>query len=227
MARWPWLQPLAVPQSVRAARRTHRFFQAGPLLGAALLAVLLAGCSGGDDSADDGANGVASPPATETVVSGETSAAATPTAEPATEEPVEGETPVPTEPAEPTPTATVPPPTPTPTPVPPTATPVPPTATPTPVPPTPTPAPSYPSSFTVGVEDNRFVPREVNIAAGGTVTWIWAGQARHDVTAPSLFESPLQTAGRFSFTFSSPGTYSYRCEIHSPFPGMSGSVIVH
>ena len=74
------------------------------------------------------------------------------------------------------------------------------------------------------------------IAAGGTVTWQWSGQP-HNVTP---FENTAFTASGthgtpFTFgpvTFSTPGTYRYRCTIHSQvipsfgLVGMRGRIVV-
>lgn len=105
----------------------------------------------------------------------------------------------------------------------------PPPPTPTSVPPTPTPKPSYPSSATVSVQDNnRFGPNRVDIAAGGTVTWVWQGGGTpHDVTGSGMNSGP-KTGGSYQFSFSSPGTYQYVCELHkSSWPSMAGTVVVH
>lgn len=70
----------------------------------------------------------------------------------------------------------------------------------------------------------RFTPRTVELAAGGTVTWQWAGSLPHDVTGPG-FTSGIQTGGSFSHTFATPGTYEYVCEVHVR-QNMRGTVIV-
>lgn len=72
----------------------------------------------------------------------------------------------------------------------------------------------------VAVVDFAFVPDEVYVNAGDPVTWVWEGNAQHDVVPapanPDAFEgSPLQTEGEFSVTFEEPGTVRYLCSIHS------------
>ncbi len=110
-----------------------------------------------------------------------------------------------------------------PTPLPPTSVP---TAAPTPVPPTPTPEPSAPLTATVSIGDNFFGPGTVTIAAGGTVAWNWTGTGFHDVSGDG-FQSETQKSGTYSFTFTTPGTYAYICEVHqSSRPPMRGTVIV-
>ncbi len=74
------------------------------------------------------------------------------------------------------------------------------------------------------------------IAAGGTVTWQWVGNG-HNVTPyqnTAFTASPTQSAG-FTYgpiTFTTPGTYTYRCTIHSGVVnilgllGMRGRIVV-
>jgi plastocyanin len=71
------------------------------------------------------------------------------------------------------------------------------------------------------------------IAAGGTVTWMWVGQD-HNVTAAF---APANTSGTqsapftYSVTFSTPGTFIYRCTNHSQqvsdfIVGMRGVIVI-
>ncbi|MGD9890939.1 MAG: ScyD/ScyE family protein [Dehalococcoidia bacterium] len=84
----------------------------------------------------------------------------------------------------------------------------------------------------VAIQDFAFVPTPLSIAAGTTVTWTQRDTAPHTVTSGSpgdpdagaLFDSPRLSQGEtFSFTFDTPGTYSYFCIIH---PRMLGAVEV-
>ena len=61
--------------------------------------------------------------------------------------------------------------------------------------------------------------------AGTTVTWINADDAPHTVVSSTkLFKSSaLDTEDKFSFTFTTPGTYEYFCSLH---PHMTGTVVV-
>jgi plastocyanin len=164
----------------------------------------------------------------------------TPAAAPATSAPVAA----PATPVPPPPTAVPPPPTavpPTPTAVPPTPTALPPT--PTVVPPSPTPVPPTPvvikHEFMVNIQNFEFMPRDIKIAAGTTVTWVVL-QGKHTTTSddfrtkgPNSWHSgDLATGQKFSFTFNTPGTYRFFCGFHSE-PGapltadnMNGTVTV-
>ncbi len=70
------------------------------------------------------------------------------------------------------------------------------------------------------------------VAAGGTVTWTWAGIASHNVTSggsPTFTPSPstTQSSGTFAVTFANPGTYQYFCSIHGGVGiPMAGTIVV-
>jgi plastocyanin len=74
----------------------------------------------------------------------------------------------------------------------------------------------------VAVRDNEFAPAAIEVPVGTTVTWRWEGEEEHNVVGDG-FESPVQTEGEFAQTFAEPGTYDYRCTLHS---GMEGRVVV-
>ncbi len=74
----------------------------------------------------------------------------------------------------------------------------------------------------VEVNDNYFNAQSISVPAGTTVTWVWKGNMPHNVVGEG-FESEVQTEGEFSFTFTEPGTYPYKCTLHG---GMIGEVIV-
>jgi plastocyanin len=75
---------------------------------------------------------------------------------------------------------------------------------------------------TVTVVDTRFEPREIVVASGAEVTWVWDARIVHDVTGDG-FKSATQNSGTFTHAFTSPGTYEFLCSLH---PGMSGTVYV-
>ena len=93
---------------------------------------------------------------------------------------------------------------------------------------------------TVEVGDNWFCapgdsacmatdPDDVDVVttvnAGDTVAWNWVGSLPHTTTACSGsdfatcdqsqgWDSGIQTGGTFSFAFTAPGTFYYRCNVH-------------
>jgi amicyanin len=72
-----------------------------------------------------------------------------------------------------------------------------------------------------------FAPQALTITAGDTVTWTNQDTAPHDVTtssAPVAIHSPeLQKGQSWSYTFTTPGTYTYYCSVH---PDMIARVVV-
>ncbi len=65
----------------------------------------------------------------------------------------------------------------------------------------------------------------VVIGMNNTVTWVNDDHTIHTITSNSgIFNSGLLNNGnRWSYTFSTPGTYGYHCEIH---PFMTGMIVV-
>jgi plastocyanin len=79
------------------------------------------------------------------------------------------------------------------------------------------------TSVIVSIHDIAFNPPDLTIRAGQTVTWEFDdGTIAHDVSGPG-FASPIQTTGYFAHTFTTPGTYTYRCTIHT---NMTARVVV-
>ena len=69
-----------------------------------------------------------------------------------------------------------------------------------------------------GVNGNHFGPAKKTVARGTKVAWKNVSGVTHTVTAYSKNWSKkksLAPGTRTSFTFSAPGTYKYRCTIHS------------
>jgi plastocyanin len=87
----------------------------------------------------------------------------------------------------------------------------------------------FPTSAAVTVGPNgtlTYAPSSVDIAAGGTVTWTWAGGIAHSVTSDTgVFNSGIMTGGTFSFTFPTAGTFHYHCLVHGFI--MAGTIVVH
>jgi plastocyanin len=87
------------------------------------------------------------------------------------------------------------------------------------------------SAAGVTVRQFQFMPAELVVEAGTTVTWANQDQILHTATsgatpgqADGTFDGPMDGAGKsFSFTFEKPGTYPYFCSRHN---SMVGKVIV-
>jgi plastocyanin len=79
------------------------------------------------------------------------------------------------------------------------------------------------TSVIVSIHNIAFNPPDLTVRAGQTVTWEFDdGTIAHDVSGAG-FSSPIQTTGYFAHTFTIPGTYTYRCTIHT---NMTARVVV-
>lgn len=105
--------------------------------------------------------------------------------------------------------------------------------TPTPTAPSPTPSPtpepggsSSSVAIPVGAEvlgNRAYVPDDLNVAVGTTVTWTNIDSVSHTSTSDGAgWNSGLiAPGGRFSVAFQTAGTFPYHCSVH---PGMVGTV---
>jgi amicyanin len=75
------------------------------------------------------------------------------------------------------------------------------------------------------IDNFTFAPQRLAVKAGTTVTWINDDDIPHTVASSTkLFKSnALDTNDKFSFTFTTPGTYEYFCSLH---PHMTGAIVV-
>lgn len=85
-------------------------------------------------------------------------------------------------------------------------------------------------TVTIEMKNIQYVPAEVTIKAGTTVTWVNKDNLAHTVDSgtrdnpTTLFKSGNLGPGQtFSYTFTTPGTYPYFCEPHQ---AMNGTITV-
>ena len=84
--------------------------------------------------------------------------------------------------------------------------------------------PARAATVEVNIDNFTFGPQELRVKAGTTVTWTNEDDIPHTVVSPNAFRSKvMDTDGKFTFTFTTPGTYKYFCSLH---PHMTGTVIV-
>ncbi len=87
----------------------------------------------------------------------------------------------------------------------------------------------------ITVNDNFFAPTDITIFVGETITWINNGNGFHNVNGteatfpgndPEFFYSgdPSNLDWSYSYTFNTPGTYDFQCDVH-PIT-MTGTVTV-
>jgi amicyanin len=84
-----------------------------------------------------------------------------------------------------------------------------------------------PGSVLVPIADFAFLPGELHIHAGETVTWVNCEESATSHTSHAdddAWSSPLLAPGAsFSHRFDQPGSFDYHCD---PHPFMTGRVVV-
>jgi plastocyanin len=84
----------------------------------------------------------------------------------------------------------------------------------------------------VSMESIQFMPKEISVSAGETITFVNNESVPHDVHKESgpgddFASGPpggMQEGDTFELTLDQPGTYEYVCQVHAP--GMAGSITV-
>lgn len=83
------------------------------------------------------------------------------------------------------------------------------------------------ASNTVEITNFMFSPASITVKKGTTVTWTNKDSAAHTVTESDSQTGPssdsLATGKSYSFTYTSAGTFKYKCNFH---PDMQGTVVV-
>jgi plastocyanin len=87
------------------------------------------------------------------------------------------------------------------------------------------PATTVAAGSTVSIKGFAFNPAQISVKVGDTVTWTNNDDTTHTVTASdgSFDSGNLDTGKTFSQTFTTAGTFSYICSIHT---GMKATVTV-
>jgi len=77
----------------------------------------------------------------------------------------------------------------------------------------------------VKIDNFTYNPQTITVKPGTTVVWTNHDDIPHTVTSKTgAFKSKaLDTDDKFSFTFTTPGSYDYFCALH---PHMTGSIVV-
>jgi plastocyanin len=83
------------------------------------------------------------------------------------------------------------------------------------------------ATSSVSIENFAFMPPDITVKKGATVTWTNNDSTTHTVTASTGETGPksgnLSNGDKYSFTFDQVGTFHYHCSIH---PNMLGTVTV-
>ena len=89
------------------------------------------------------------------------------------------------------------------------------------------PAKKAPTKEAVPIKDNAYTPQTLTVKLGEVVQWTNLDADPHTVTttnAPVAFDSGVFKKGQsYSYTFTTPGTYTYYCAVH---PDMVGEIKV-
>ncbi len=89
-------------------------------------------------------------------------------------------------------------------------------------------APAAPAGANqVGMKDLKFIPADITVKAGETITWTNQESVPHNVVNAQEGEQPkselFNEGGTYEFTPKEPGKIEYVCTIH---PGMEGTITV-
>jgi plastocyanin len=85
--------------------------------------------------------------------------------------------------------------------------------------------PTKAADAVVKIDNFTFNPKTITVKAGTTVTWTNGDDIPHTVAAKGMeFRSKtLDTDDKFTFTFTTPGSYAYFCSLHRH---MTGTIVV-
>ena len=86
-------------------------------------------------------------------------------------------------------------------------------------------APARAAEIPMAIDNFTFSPQQITVKIGDTVIWTNRDDIPHTATSTtkSFGSKVLDTNESFSFTFATPGSFSYFCALH---PHMTGSVVV-
>jgi len=83
--------------------------------------------------------------------------------------------------------------------------------------------PSVAKTASVAIQNFAFVPAQLTVDRGTRVTWTNEDTATHTVKGSGFESGSLGRGQTFSYTFDTPGVYSYTCSFH---PTMQGQITV-
>ncbi|TAK47278.1 MAG: amicyanin [Xanthobacteraceae bacterium] len=85
--------------------------------------------------------------------------------------------------------------------------------------------PTRAADTVVKIANFTFSPQQLKVKAGTTVTWVNEDDIPHTIaSSTNVFKSKvIDSDDRFSFTFTTAGTFEYFCSLHAH---MTGSIVV-
>ena len=87
----------------------------------------------------------------------------------------------------------------------------------------PTRPPASTAQPTMSIVDFAYLPTDLRIRVGQTVTWTNDGRELHDVTADDWYSGPIEPTRQYRQTFGFAGRFEFRCTV---WRDMRGSIIV-
>jgi plastocyanin len=84
-------------------------------------------------------------------------------------------------------------------------------------------ATARPGDAVVQLVGLTFDPATLQVPKGKRVLWRWTDSVVHNVVSDDFVSSKAQSGGAYAVTFDRPGTYAYRCTLHT---GMDGTIVV-
>ena len=86
------------------------------------------------------------------------------------------------------------------------------------------PGTAHAAQLEVRIDNFTFGPQKLTAKVGDTVTWINEDDIPHTIVSTGKFRSKaLDTEDKYSFTFTTAGTFEYFCGLH---PHMQGTIVV-
>jgi plastocyanin len=79
--------------------------------------------------------------------------------------------------------------------------------------------PAGAADHTVEIKGLTFIPEEIAVAVGDSVTWVNEDNDKHDLQSDVFDAPPMAKGESFSFTFGENQTIPYRCQIHTYMRG--------
>ena len=79
--------------------------------------------------------------------------------------------------------------------------------------------PASAADRTVDIKGLSFIPEEIAVAVGDSITWINHDDDAHDLRSDTFDAPPMKKGESFSFTFSASDVIEYRCQIHTYMQG--------
>jgi plastocyanin len=79
--------------------------------------------------------------------------------------------------------------------------------------------PAAAADHTVEIKGLTFIPEEIAVGVGDSVTWVNEDDDKHDLRSDVFDAPPMAKGESFSFTFGENQTIPYRCQIHTYMQG--------